>query len=141
MTGLKKIKLSDSEEILMNLFWSETEPLTSVELLQRTSELPWGSNYIHKLLMILQNKGFLEMHGVVKEGKHYVRQFVPRITKEDYVTHMLEDRQIGTAALTRIAMSFIKKEEENASEAERKALVDELKQMVSAWETKDKKGS
>lgn len=130
---MKSIKLSNSEEILMNLFWSETMPLTSIELTAMTEDMSWSSNYIHKLLVMLQEKGFLEMCGVERRGKHYVRQFEPLLSKEDYAVRMLEEQNLGISALGQIAMGFVKKADQ-ATPEERQALINDLKHYVELLE-------
>lgn len=47
---MKRFKLSNSEEILMDTLWRENRPLTTLQLAEKVTEASWNTNYIDKLL-------------------------------------------------------------------------------------------
>ena len=47
---MKRFKLSNSEEILMDTLWRENRPLTTLQLAEKVTEARWNTNYIDKLL-------------------------------------------------------------------------------------------
>ena len=54
---MKRFKLSNSEEILMDTLWRENRPLTTLQLAEKVTEARWNTNYIDKLLGQLVKKG------------------------------------------------------------------------------------
>lgn len=134
---MQSIKLSNSEEILMNIFWRESVPLTSAQLVKLSTDQNWSSNYIHKLLGLLQEKGFLSMCGVTQEGKHYSRQFTPCFDKEQYISKILEDQGVGTASLAKIAVALVKKQAGDKPDDKNVELIAELEKMVEQFETEN----
>lgn len=140
VNGMKNYKLSNSEEYLLELFWQENRPLTSVDLVEIATQFKWSSNYIHKIIGLLQNKGLIEMCGVTKEGKHYIRQFVPSLSKEEYLSEMLLEKGVGTLSFAKIAMSFVKKGTADNEEQtqENLALISELEDIITRFEEEHK---
>ena len=141
---MKKRKVSNSEELLLNIFWQENIPLTSVDIFnisQKSMEASsWSINYIHKMLTALLGKEMLEICGFVKEGKKYVRQFLPCLSKEEYIADMLDQQGINTASFAKIAMVLVKKQDEKGADEKRDQLIVELEKMINEFEeSKDKK--
>lgn len=130
MNRVRKNKLSNSEEILMNVFWRENEPLTSSQIVKLCKETHWSSNYVHKLLGALQEKGYLKVCGIIQEGKHYSRQFVPCFDKEQYISDLLEDQGLSTVSFAKIAMALVKKTSGKQPDAQNEKLIEELEKMV-----------
>lgn len=56
---MKRFKLSNSEEILMDTLWRENRPLTTLQLAEKVTEASWNTNYIDKLLGQLVKKGMV----------------------------------------------------------------------------------
>ena len=99
---MNKKKLSNSEETLLNIFWDQGVPLTSLEILPLAKEYPeaanWSMSYIHKMLGILEESEFLAVCGFVKSGKRYTRQFKPCMSKEEYVAELLAQQGVNTSS-------------------------------------------
>ena len=55
---MKRFKLSNSEEILMDTLWRENRPLTTLQLAEKVTEARWNTNYIDKLLGQLVKKAW-----------------------------------------------------------------------------------
>ena len=112
---MKRFKLSNSEEILMDTLWRENRPLTTLQLAEKVTEARWNTNYIDKLL-------------------YQSRQFVPCYTKDEFLANMLEEQGVNQALFARIAVALFKKPaKSNESEQEEK-LIAELEKMVDQYE-------
>ena len=73
---MKRFKLSNSEEILMDTLWRENRPLTTLQLAEKVTEASWNTNYIDKLLGQLVKKGMVQVSGLLQNGRYQSRQFV-----------------------------------------------------------------
>lgn len=131
-----KNKLSNTEEFLMNILWRENVPLTSTQLLKLSDSQGWSSNYIHKMLLNLQEKGFISTCGIMREGKHYTRQFEPCFDKDEYITRVLEDKGISAASFARIAMGLVKRVTGKNADERNKKLVATLEKMLEEYKDK-----
>ena len=135
---LKKNKLSDSEEVLLHIFWKQGKALTSTEIFditQKSQDLSsWSKNYILKMLTSLQEKEMLAICGVVREGKKYVRQFSPCLSKEEYIADVLDQQGINTSSLAKIAVALVKKQEAKGGDEMHDQLIAELEQMIDDFE-------
>ena len=65
---MKRFKLSNSEEILMDTLWRENRPLTTLQLAEKVTEASWNTNYIDKLLGQLVKKGMVQVSGLLQGG-------------------------------------------------------------------------
>lgn len=142
---MRKKRLSKSEEQLLQIFWQKNQPLTSVELFelsQATDETSsWSINYIHKMLAALLEQDLLELCGFVKEGKRYIRQFVPRLSKEEYLADILDQQGINTTSLAKIAVALVKKQDEKGGEITQNQLIAELEKMIDEFERLEDKSN
>ena len=70
---MRKKALTNSEEILLHIFWDVGTPLSALdvfEISQKTEDAAsWSINYIHKMLTSLLDKELLEICGFVRSGK------------------------------------------------------------------------
>ncbi len=136
-----KKKLSNSEETLLHIFWDHGAPLTSLEILPLCADYPeasnWSISYIHKLLGILENAGYLSVCGFEKSGKRYVRKLTPCITKEEYVADLLDRQSVDTTSFAKIAMALVKKESKQADSQKYDQLISELEQMIDVFEQEE----
>ena len=66
---MKRFKLSNSEEILMDTLWRENRPLTTLQLAEKVTEAHWNTNYIDKLLGQLVKKGMVQVSGLLQNGR------------------------------------------------------------------------
>ena len=123
---MKRFKLSNSEEILMDTLWRENRPLTTLQLAKKVTEARWNTNYIDKLLGQLVKKGMVQVSGLLQNGRYQSRQFVPCYTKDEFLANMLEEQGVNQALFKKPAKS-------NESEQEEK-LIAELEKMVDQYE-------
>lgn len=135
---MKKKKLSNSEELLLHIFWDVATPLSAIdvfEISQKSEDTSsWSINYIHKMLTALMDKGMLEICGFVRDGKKYVRQFLPCLTKEEFIADMLDQQGVDTASFAKIAIALVKKQQATEGDGKRDQLIAELEQMVDSFE-------
>ena len=121
--------------MLLHIFWQHEEPLASTDIFDISQKSPeqssWSMNYILKMLTSLQGKGMLEIHGFVREGKKYVRQFRPTLTQEEYIADVLEQKGINTASFAKIAVAFVKRQDKGENHDQ---LIAELEQMIEDFE-------
>ena len=61
---MKKFKLSNSEEILMNIMWNERVPLTVAQLAEKATATEWKPNYVDKLVKQLVKKRIVKADGI-----------------------------------------------------------------------------
>lgn len=135
---MKRKILSNSEEILMHIFWDAGTPLSALdvfEISQKTEDAAtWSINYIHKMLTSLLDKELLEICGFVRSGKKYVRKFQPCLTKEEYIADVLDQQGINTSSLAKIAVALVKKQEAKGGDEKHDQLIAELEQMIDDFE-------
>jgi len=135
MKLMKKFKLSNSEDILLNVLWRENTPLTVAQLSEKITEAHWNGNYIDKLLKQLAKKGMVKVGGIVRNGQYQSRQFVPCYTKDEFLANMLEEQGVDNASLARIAVALFKKSPSKNTTEQNKELIAELEKMVEQYES------
>ena len=138
---MNKKRLSNSEETLLHIFWDNGVPLTSLEILPLSQNYPdasnWSINYIHKMLGMLEEAGYLTVCGFEKSGKRYVRKLTPCISKEEYVANLLAQQSVDTRSFAKIAMALVKKESKETNNQKYDQLITELEQMIDVFEQED----
>ena len=100
--------LTGSEEELMELFWSRGEAMTSVEILKTAGSHSWNDSYLHIMLRSLLKKGMLTVCGTVQYGTQYERQFIPAMTKEEYIAKLVLSRDLEQGSVARVAAAMIR---------------------------------
>lgn len=117
--------LTKGEESLMELFWDASEPLTSMQLSERTDA--FNDSYIHKLLKSLLAKNIIKVEGLVASGKQYARAFQPMMTREEYAAEVMCELGIrGEKAIAKVVVAMVKASEESSKDV----LVKQLESMV-----------
>lgn len=81
---MKRFKLSNSEEILMDTLWRENRPLTTLQLAEKVTEASWNTNYIDKLLGQLVKKGMVQVSGLLQNGRYQSRQSSPATPRTNF---------------------------------------------------------
>ena len=80
----QKIRLTKSEQEIMDVLWKQGEALTSSEIIEVSTNRSWGNTSIHLLLKSLLDKSVIEVDGFKKTTKNYARTFKPSISQYDY---------------------------------------------------------
>lgn len=121
-------KLTATEEALMDLMWTGGEPMTSVDILREAEDQTWGGNYVHKMLLKLQQKEYIEVCGTVQYGKQYARQFRPLVEKDAYIANLFVEKGVTAKMFPRIVQAFVEREMQNREVGE--ALIKELQDVL-----------
>ena len=122
---MKRFKLSNSEEILMDTLWRENRPLTTLQLAEKVTEARWNTNYIDKLLGQLVKKGMVQVSGLLQNGRY---------TKDEFLANMLEEQGVNQALFARIAVALFKKPAKSSESEQEEKLIAELEKMVDQYE-------
>lgn len=130
---MKIRRLSDGERKLMEILWKNGGALTSNELFLLAGDDSWSENHIFKLLRKLEKDEFLKVCGVTRAGRRYTRQFIPCISKEEYVSNLLELEAVSPSTLARIALAFTKKGFFKKAPVDREKLIAELEAMIEQY--------
>ena len=131
---MKRFKLSNSEEILMDTLWRENRPLTTLQLAEKVTEASWNTNYIDKLLGQLVKKGMVKADGIQQDRFYRSQQFVPCLTKDEFLANMLEEQGVNNALFARIAVALFKKDRKQRTPEQDEKLIAELEKMVDEYE-------
>ena len=122
----KKLSLTPSEERMMELFWSENRPLTSVELAGHSEEENWKSSYVYILIRSLLKKGLIEVCGTVQYASQYARQFRPLLTKEQYAARLALSLDFDSDSVSKVAVAMM---QESCEDSEQ--LIRQLEGMIA----------
>lgn len=131
---MKNFKLSNSEEILMNIMWNEGAPLTIAQLAEKATEMEWKPNYVDKVVKQLVKKGIVKADGIQQDRFYRSQQFVPCYTKDEFLASMLEEQGVNNALFARIAVALFKKNPKQSTPEQDEKLIAELEKMVDEYE-------
>ena len=90
----------------------------------------WSKNYIHKVLRWLSDKEFIKVVGIAQEGRYQAQQYVPTLTKDEYLAYMLEEQGVNNSLFARIAVTLFKKDKKQRTPEQDEKLIAELEKMV-----------
>lgn len=85
---MKMPHLTKRESDVMEVFWNNDRPLAVGDIQQVISEIT--SNSIQPVLKKLQKKGFIHVSGISQNKKTLMREYLPSITKAEYVASLLD---------------------------------------------------
>lgn len=122
---LKKIDLTKSEENLMELFWNAQSPLTSVQIMEIAKGYSWNGNYLHVMLKSLQNKGMIEVCGLIQYGNQYARQFKPSVTKSEYGAKLIISKGL-VESVSQVTVALANE----TKDTDREKLIDQLEKLI-----------
>lgn len=133
----KKTKhLTNSEEDLMEIFWEQKIPLTSVEISDISADRSWNGNYVHMMLRSLLKKGMITVCGSVQYGTQYARQFVPSITKEQYAAKLVMSKGIKKNSIAAVTVAMVNEADESGGEE----LIQQLEEIIEELKSKGAQG-
>ncbi len=124
------------EKQLMDIFWNAEKPLTSVELAERTGGSMSVGN-LHRLLQKLEKNGYIAMCGVERATKHLIRQFAPKITREEYLSALIERETPSDYAAAKFGLALLGNFRTKQTEEERKKLIEELEAMIEEYKNQE----
>lgn len=108
-------RLTKSEEQLMNLFWDEGTPLTSVDIVRLEIKDTWGNGLVSNMLRALLKKGCIKEVGLKHYTTQYAREFLPALTREEYAAKVVTSVAGEKLSIAKIMLALIK-ENENKEE-------------------------
>lgn len=117
----------------MKIFWREGRPLTSAELARLAGDGRWSGSYVQKMLTGLQKHGYVEVCGVEQDKNHYLRQFRACVSREDYVTELVEREELDAAAIARVAAALARKTRSPGKGG--RDLAEQLERMLREYES------
>lgn len=120
--------------MVMEILWDEQRPMTGIELIEYGKENEWKSNYIYNVLISLQKKEMIEMCGVIKCGKQYIRQFVPSVSKEQYVAKMASTLKMKADSIPKVALALAQELDEDDTE-----IIVQLEEIIKSFKEKIKR--
>ena len=103
----KKTRLNESEMKVMQIIWNAGHPITGQQVLGQITEQykgSWHPRTIYPLMRKLSEKGMIRDVGSARVGKVYARQFLPAISRPEYMA--LLDGCYGEAAAS-AAVAFL----------------------------------
>lgn len=113
---VKKIKVSDSEYIIMQVLWDES-PISSADIVGQLKETTdWDPKTIHTFLRRLVSKNIVN---AVKEGNFY--KYSPNISRDEYVFSETKSfvKKIFDGSISSLVINFVQNEK-ISKEEERK---------------------
>lgn len=132
---MRKYSLSNSEEILLNTLWQENTPLTVAQLADKITEANWKPNYVDKIVKQLVKKGLIKADGILQDRFYRSHQFVPCLSKDEFLANMLAEQGVNNALFARIAVALFKKDSKQSTPEQDTKLIAELEKMVEEYET------
>ncbi len=135
---MNKIKLTKSEMELMELFWKEDRPLTSVQILELSNDQSWSGQYLHKMLKSLERQGVIAVCGTIQYGNQYARQFHTLLTHEEVAAKTIMSQGFNKENIAKIAVALVK-ETKKTKEVSNEEIVEELERMLEEYKADDTK--
>lgn len=124
--------LTKSEKQIMELLWNSEEPLTCVEIVEKSEDKTWKDSYIHIMIRSLLQKEMITVVGVELVCKNYARKFAPAMTKDEYVVKTLMNDNIwSNDKMPPLFAAFVKNEASRAVLDEFCELINERKQQMA----------
>lgn len=125
-------ELTKSEEQMMDIFWSGSKPLTSVDIVKMNIKDTWGNGLVHNIIRSLLKKGMLEECGMERYSTQYARLLSPAITREEYAAKLLISKVQGKSSVSKVIVALAK-EEGNGKDA-----ITELEEIIQQLREGDK---
>lgn len=77
---------SQKEELIMQVLWEATNPLSATEIAERIPNRDWPASSIQSILKGLEKKNAIKVAKIDKIGKVYGRFFEPTLSANEYAT-------------------------------------------------------
>ena len=135
ITLKKNFDLTPNEQIVMDIFWNENKPLTSVDLAEHLTEncKEWKNGYLHNLLKgLLDDKKILRITNIVQYGRRVAKQYEPTMSKEEYAAKVVSSLNFNKYSVSKIAYAIAKE----VSGDDNKDIIEELEEILSKLKEK-----
>lgn len=123
--------LSPNELELMEYMWRTTASQTSITIGKFFPQ--WKNGYIHSLLKSLVQKDFLKIVGTQLIGTHYVKLYLPNITKEEFSARILASLSLDESSISQIALALC----QVSTEYKMEAMINSLKETLNNFKSKE----
>lgn len=107
----------------MEVFWKSEKPLTSVDIVNMEIKATWVNGLVHNIIRSLLKKGMLKECGMVRYATQYARQFVPALTREEYVAKIVSGK-FQKLSVPKVMVALAKEE------GGEKAIIEELEEII-----------
>ena len=118
--------LTKKELHIMEIFWKEGRPLTSVDIHSIDSE--YTSRYLHFILNSLQKKGFLEAGGKVRYEHRSAQSFRTVISRSEYLAQVSNQFMSDSDTVPNLLLALSEHLDESS---EKEELLSQLKQVIT----------
>lgn len=109
-------QLSQREQSVMDLLWDEGEGLTSVDMLERLSDIMPNATYVHRTINPLLEAGLIRECGSVRYRTQYARKFEPCLTREEYAAKYLVRQGIRRKSFGKVAAALFHETREDSKQ-------------------------
>mgnify|MGYP001029941978 CR=1 FL=1 len=130
-------QLSKREQRVMDLLWEKDEALTSVDILERLSDIMPNTTYVHRTINALLDAGLIQERGSVRYNTQYARKFVPCMTREEYAAKFLVLHGIQTESFVRVAMALFQETQEDKNK-HADEMIEQLQEIIDALKAQAK---
>lgn len=127
---LGQVRLTKSEDQMMDIFWSADRPLTSVDIVNMKVKSTWGNGIVHNMIRSLLKKGLLKECGIERHKTQYARKLSPAMTKEEYIAEQLWPQVRGIRGFGDILFALFRKEED------KEEMITELEEIIQQFREK-----
>lgn len=87
------MKLTKSEQEVMELLWESEESMSSREIIKNSKNKTWKDSYIHLIINSLLEKKMIHVAGFKQTTKNYTRIFAPSISKEKWMISQFSGKE------------------------------------------------
>lgn len=105
-------QLSPREEELMEMLWHVNKPMTTQAMLKEDYPRSWKDSYITIMIRSLLEKEAIQVCGIERSGRNYLRQFVPSYTKEEYAARLVASK-VDVTHMPDVMLALAKVAEKN----------------------------
>jgi predicted transcriptional regulator len=127
--------LNEKETVVMNLVWSSSKTITSVELLRQPVISEWNEASLYRTLKSLLKKGFLDVCGMTQYKTQYAREFKALLTMEEYLVRFVRNQNKKRGVITHFALALAKDETREGLGD----LINELEQVIGELQVEQQK--
>lgn len=108
---------------VMDVLWKEDKPLSAFEINDLYPELKMPT--VRRCLELLLKENLIKVAGTSMNGKVYARNYVPLLSKEDYLKGNVQSKKIGVVEMMKVILGSDDIDAESLEELQK--LIDEKK--------------
>lgn len=108
-------QLSIREQRVMDLLWEGETALTSVDILERLSDIMPNATYVHRTINSLLAAELIKECGSIRYRTQYARKFTSCLTREEYAAKYLIKHGIQRKSLGKVTMALVEETRDDAN--------------------------